>query len=208
MKAAVAALGRDKEDLQVILVQLVNLLRGGNPVAMSTRAGEFVTLQEVVQEVGRDACRYVFLTRHSNSKLDFDLELAKQQNADNPVYYVQYAHARVCSINRKAQEEGLKNPGPGEADVSALVLPEELGLTKTLFRYPELVEGAGCSFEPHRITNYLQDLAAQFHAYYNRHRIITDDIRVSSARLYLVNRVKTVIANALSLLGVSAPEKM
>ena len=208
MKAAVAALGRNKEDLQVILVQLVNLLRGGNPVAMSTRAGEFVTLQEVVQEVGRDACRYVFLTRHSDSKLDFDLELAKQQNADNPVYYVQYAHARICSVNRKAAEEGLVDPEVGEVDTSALTLIEELGLTKILSQYPEMVEGAGSAFEPHRITTYLQDLAARFHAYYNRHRIVTDDRTVSLARLYLINRVKTVVANALSLLGVSAPEKM
>ena len=208
MKAAVAALGHEKEDLQVILVQLVNLLRGGDPVAMSTRAGEFVTLQEVVQEVGRDACRYVFLTRHSDSKLDFDLELAKQQNADNPVYYVQYAHARICSVNRKAQEEGLAVPAPAEVDSAALSLPEELGLTKILSQYPEMVEGAGRAFEPHRITIYLQDLAARFHAYYNRHRIITEDRTVSLARLYLVNCIKTVVANALSLLGVSAPEQM
>jgi arginyl-tRNA synthetase len=208
MKAAVAALGRDREDLQIILVQLVNLLRGGNPVAMSTRAGEFVTLDEVVQEVGRDACRYVFLTRHSDSKLDFDLDLAKQQNADNPVYYVQYAHARICSVNRKAREEGLADPAPAEVDTSALTLAEELGLTKLLSHYPEMVEGAGRSFEPHRITIYLQDLAARFHAYYNRHRIIIDDRKVSLARLYLINRIRTVISNALMLLGVSAPEKM
>ena len=208
MKAAVMALGRDREDLQVILVQLVNLLRGGEPVAMSTRSGEFVTLREVMDEVGRDACRYYFLSRHSDSKLDFDLELAKEQSSSNPVYYIQYAHARICSINRKAAEEGIGQPATAAVDFSALSLPEELALTKLLARFPELVAAAGRALEPHRLTAYLQELATQFHAYYNRYRVVGEDPRTTSGRLYLVNRIQTVIANALEILGIGAPEKM
>lgn len=208
MKAAVAALGHDREALQVILVQLVNLLRGGVPAAMSTRSGEFVTLREVMDEVGTDACRYYFLSRHSDSKLDFDLELAKEQSADNPVYYIQYAHARICSIQRKAAEEGIGLPARGTIDFSVLDLPEELTLTKFLAQFPEVVAAAGRAFEPHRLTAYLQELATQFHAYYNRHRVVGEDAKTTSARLYLVNCIQTVIANALSLLGISAPERM
>ncbi len=208
MKAIVQALGRNPEDLQVLLVQLVNLLRGGQQVAMSTRSGEFVTLREVVDEVGRDACRYFFLMRRSDSQLDFDLELAKQQSTENPVYYVQYAHARVCSINRNAETQGIKVPALGEVDFDRLTLDEELALAKLLARYPEVVEGAARHFEPHRITFFLQDLASQFHSYYNRQRILSEDVETSRARLYLVNSVRVVFANALNLLGVSAPEQM
>ncbi len=208
MKAAVAALGRDREALQVILVQLVNLLRGGVPAAMSTRSGEFVTLHEVMDEVGSDACRYYFLSRHSDSKLDFDLELAKEQSSNNPVYYIQYAHARICSIRRKAAEEGVVQPQPGAVDFAALSLAEELGLVKLLSQFPELVAAAGRAFEPHRLTAYLQELATQFHGYYNRHRVVGEDAATTSARLYLVNCIQTVIANALAILGISAPERM
>jgi arginyl-tRNA synthetase len=208
MKAVLAGLGRTPEDLQVILVQLVNLLRGGEQVAMSTRSGEFVTLREVIDEVGRDACRFFFLMRRSDSQLDFDLELAKSQSTENPVYYVQYAHARICSINRNAAEQGVSIPALGEVDFDRLVLDEELALTKLLSRYPETVEGAAGQFEPHRITFYLQELAAQFHSYYNRNRVLTEDSETSRARLYLVNGIRVVLENALLLLGVSAPEKM
>jgi arginyl-tRNA synthetase len=208
MKAVLAALGRAPEDLQIILVQLVNLLRGGEPVAMSTRSGEFVTLREVIDEVGRDACRFFFLVRRSDSQLDFDLELAKKQSTENPVYYVQYAHARVCSINRNATERGMAIPTLGEVDFDRLVLNEELALAKILARYPEVLEGAARHFEPHRITFYLQDLAAQFHSYYNQHRVLTEDVKASRSRLYLVNCVRIVLENALQLLGVSAPEQM
>jgi len=208
MKAAFQGLGRSPEDLQVILVQLVNLLRGGVQVAMSTRSGEFVTLREVLDEVGRDACRFFFLMRRTDSQLDFDLELAKQQSSDNPVYYVQYAHARVCSINRNAAEAGLALPEPGQVDFSALAAEEELALAKLLSRYPETLEGAALQCEPHRLVFYLQDLASRFHTYYNRHKVLVEDVKVGAARLYLVNCVRTVLADALGLLGVSAPEKM
>jgi arginyl-tRNA synthetase len=208
MKAVLAGLGQDPESLQVILVQLVNLLRGGSQVAMSTRSGEFVTLREVVDEVGRDACRFFFLMRRSDSQLDFDLELAKQQNPENPVYYVQYAHARVCSINRNAAEQKVSVPGLGEIDFDRLVLDEELDLARMLSRYPETIEGAASHFEPHRVTFYLQELAAQFHSYYNRQRVLIDDLETSRARLYLVNCVRIVLENALLVLGVSAPEQM
>jgi len=208
MKAVLAALGRNPEDLQIILVQLVNLLREGDQIAMSTRAGKFVTLKEVVDEVGKDACRFFFLMRRSDSQLDFDLELAKKQSTENPVYYVQYAHARVCSINRNAEESGIALLGGNEVKLDTLTLPEELQLTKMMSRYPEVVASAALNYEPHKITFYLQELAAQFHSYYNQHRVIVDDVDVSQARLYLVNAVKQVVSNALTVLGVSAPEKM
>jgi arginyl-tRNA synthetase len=208
MKAVLAGLGRNTDDLQVILVQLVNLLRGGVQVAMSTRSGEFVTLREVIDEVGRDACRFFFLMRRSDSQLDFDLELAKKQSTENPVYYVQYAHARVCSINRNAAEQGMAMPAIGEVDFDRLTLEDELALAKILSRYPETIEGAAGNFEPHRIVFYLQDLAARFHSYYNKGRVLIDDAETSRARLYLVNSVRVVLENALLLLGVSAPERM
>ena len=208
MKAVLAGLGRDVDDLQCILVQLVNLLREGKPVAMSTRSGEFVTLRQVIDEVGKDACRFFFLSRRSDSQLDFDLELAKKQSNENPVYYVQYAHARVCSINRNAAEAGITLPAAGEVDFSQLTLEDELALVKQLSRYGEVIEGAAQHFEPHRVVFYLQDLAARFHSYYNKGRVLTDDMETSRARLYLINGVRIVLENALLLLGVSAPERM
>ena len=208
MSAAVQALGYDKEALKVILVQLVNLLRDGKPVAMSTRSGEFVTLHEVVAEVGRDAARYNFLMRRSDSHLDFDLELAKRQSNENPVYYVQYAHARICSILRMAADRGLAVPGPGQADAGLLKLPEEIDLIKAITRFPEVVEGAAATLEPHRLTFYLNELAAIFHSYYNKNKVLSDDGALTAARLFLAGCVLTVLKNALNLLGVSTPEKM
>jgi arginyl-tRNA synthetase len=208
MKAVVKGIGRNPDDLQVILVQLVSLLREGEPVAMSTRSGEFITLREVIDEVGRDASRFLFLLRRADSPLDFDLELAKRQSNDNPVYYVQYAHARVCSINRNAAEQGVVLPEAGAVDLSCLTLAEELALAKHLARYPETVVGAAQNHEPHRVVYYLQELAAQFHSYYNRQRVLVEDAATTQARLYLVNGVRAVLANALNLLGVDAPERM
>lgn len=208
MKAMLAALGEEPERLHIILVQLVNLLRGTEPVAMSTRGGTFVTLREVLDEVGKDACRFFFLMRRSDSQLDFDLELAKQRNNENPVFYVQYAHARVCSINRKAAEEGITLPCEQNVDLSLLTLEEELMLAKMLHRYPQIIEAAALHYEPHRITFYLQELAAKFHSYYNQQRVIVESAAVTQARLYLVNAVRIVLANALRVLGVSAPEQM
>ncbi|MGD9344005.1 MAG: arginine--tRNA ligase [Desulfuromonadales bacterium] len=208
MKAVVAGLGHSAEDLQVLLIQMVNLLRDGQPYTMGKRSGNFVTLHDVVDEVGKDACRFFFLMRRSDSQLDFDLELAKRQSSDNPVYYVQYAHARVCSINRTAAEQNVDLPASGTADLSCLTLAEELALAKHLARYPETVVGAAQTCEPHRIVYYLQELAAQFHSYYNRQRVLVEDAQITRARLYLVNGARIVLANALNLLGVDAPERM
>jgi arginyl-tRNA synthetase len=208
MKAAVEASGRDRDRFQVILVQLVNLLRGGEPVAMSTRAGEFETLENVVSEVGADAARFIFLTRHYESPLDFDLELAKKKTNDNPVYYVQYVHARISSILRKAGERQIGQAADPADARDLLVEPEEIHLIKTMARYPETVENSAALMEPHRITFYLMNLAAAFHAYYNRHRVLVDDGNTACARLYLVTAVQQVIRNGLTLLGVSAPDRM
>ncbi len=205
---AVEASGLSRDRFNVILVQLVNLLREGEPVAMSTRAGEFVTLNEVVKEVGRDAARFIFLTRHYDSPLDFDLELAKKKTNDNPVFYVQYVHARISSILRKGREKGMREFGWDEAAAEMLQEPEELQLIKTMGRYPEVVEDSAKYMEPHRITFYLMELASCFHAYYNKHRVLTDDPMLSKARLCLVLAVQKVIRNGLSLLGVSAPDRM
>ena len=208
MSAAVQALGYEKDALKVILVQLVNLLRDGKPVAMSTRSGEFDTLREVVDEVGKDAARYNFLMRRSDSHLDFDLELAKRQSNENPVYYVQYAYARICSIIRMAAERGYAAPLYGEAELSLLKLPEEIDLIKAITRFPEVVEGAARTLEPHRLTFYLNDLASIFHSYYNKNKVISDDGALTGARLFLVKSVRTVLENTLTMLGVSTPEKM
>ena len=208
MAACIEALGHEKDSLKIVLVQLVNLLRDGKPVPMSTRAGEFVTMKEVVDEVGKDAARYNFLMRRSDSHLDFDLELAKRQSSENPVYYVQYAHARICSIMRNADERGYKIPAYDEVDLSFLTLPEEINLIKAITRLPEVVEGAALSLEPHRLTFYLNDLAALFHSYYNKHKVISDEEGRSRARLFLTKSILAVLGNALRILGVSAPERM
>ena len=205
---AIEASGLNRDRFNVILVQLVNLLREQVPVAMSTRAGEFVTLNEVVKEVGRDAARFIFLTRHYESPLDFDLELAKKKTNDNPVFYVQYVHARISSISRKSRERGLYELEWNETAVLMLQEPEEINLIKAMIRYPEVVEDSAKYMEPHRITFYLMDLASSFHAYYNKHRVLSDDPLLSKARLYLVLAVQKVIRNGLTLLGVSAPERM
>jgi arginyl-tRNA synthetase len=192
-----------------VLHQMVTVMRSGEEVKISKRAGSYVTLRDLIDEVGRDATRFFFLMRRADSQLVFDIDLAKQQSNDNPVYYVQYAHARVCSINRNAMEQGIALPvGENEVDVALLSLDEELTLAKLLSRYPETLAGAAENLEPHRVVYYLQELAAQFHSYYNRHRVIVEDQQTTRARLYLVNALRTVLASALSLLGVSAPQKM
>jgi arginyl-tRNA synthetase len=208
VSAAIEALGHTRDKFNVILIQLVNLLRKGEPVAMSTRAGEFVTLRDVINEVGSDAARFIFLTRHYESALDFDLELAKKKTNDNPVYYVQYVHARISSIVRKAQERGISEIAWNDAAISRLNEPGEIQLIKTMARYPEIVRCAAEYMEPHRITYYLMNLASAFHAYYNKHRVLTDEAELTIGRLYLIIAVKKIIRNGLSLLGVSAPEKM
>lgn len=208
LKGVVQGLGRDPDDLKIVLVQLVALLRDGMPVAMSTRSGEFVTLKEVVDEVGRDAARFFFLMRRSDSQLDFDLELAKKHSSDNPVYYVQYAHARICSIFENAVEKGFAVPAFADAKVDCLGTKEELDLIKAITAYPEVVEGSALNFEPHRVTYYLQELAGAFHSFYNKNRVITEDPDLTLARLFLLKCVAQTLRNGLTLLGITAPEKM
>ena len=207
MMAACEALGK-KGGLHVILVNLVNLLRDGEPIAMSTRAGQFETLKDVVDEVGADASRFMFLSRKSDSKLDFDLELVKQKSMDNPVYYVQYAHARICSLNVKAQEAGTK---PAEVAPAALALLDteyDMEMLKLLDQYPDFVEAAARTQSPHLISMYLQDLASALHRYYSNCHVLSAESDVASARLMLLGCVAGVVANGLGLLGVSAPESM
>jgi arginyl-tRNA synthetase len=214
MKGVVRALGRDPEDLHVLLVHMVNLQRDGVPVAMSTRAGEFITLREVIEEVGVDAARYIFLMRSSDSPLDFDLEVAKRQERENPVYYVQYAHARICSIIREAQSRRIPLPGPDQGNLSLLNMREEWDLVKNLVLYPEVIQTSARRMEPHRLTYFLDTLASDFHTYYNQGwldssaRVIGDDPELTQARLLLVLALQVVLQNALALLGVRAPDKM
>lgn len=207
-KAAIAALGCDPDKLEIIIYQAVRLFSGGEIVMMSKRAGDVVLLSELVDEVGKDAARFFFLMRSSDSTLDFDLELAKSQSADNPVYYVQYAHARICSILRLAEESGISVPRAEEVDLSYLTHEAEKDLIKKLADFPDLVMEAGLAYEPHRLTRYAQDLAAVFHGFYTECRVVSDDKELTRARLVLVNSARIVLANALKLLGISAPERM
>jgi arginyl-tRNA synthetase len=208
MKASMMAMGKDEAVLKIILVQLVSLMRDGKPVAMSTRAGDFTTLRDVVEEVGRDAARFFFLMRRPDSQLDFDLELAKRESAENPVYYVQYAHARICSIVREAMNKGIVLPRFEDVNVHLLKLPEELELLKYLSAYPEVIEASALSLDPHRIPFYLIELSSSLHSYYNKHRVISSEVELTMARLLLVGAIKGVIKSALDVLGIAAPEKM
>ncbi|MBF0623260.1 MAG: arginine--tRNA ligase [Magnetococcales bacterium] len=205
VQAALEALTGRRDLLDVQLVQMVSLFRDGEPVKMSKRGGTFITLEEVVSEVGADPVRFLFLTRSSNSRLDFDLELAKRQSNDNPVFYVQYAHARVHSLEDKLAERGLD---PGRWDPQALVLEEELELIRQMSRLPEVVEGAALAHEPHRLPYYLMELAGVFHAYYNATPILVEDPVLRGSRLKLARALRQVVGNGLSLLGVSTPERM
>ena len=208
LKAAMTALGHPEAAFDVLIVQLVTLLRDGQPVPMSKRRGEFVLMEELLEEVGRDAARFTFLTRRHDSPLEFDLAVATRQSADNPVFYVQYAHARVTSLFRTAAQQGVAVPPWGEVDFGRLDLPEEQTIIKRLLQYPELVAGAARAREPHRIAYYLSELAGIFHPYYKAHRILTEDRPLSLARLGLCAAVGQVVCSALGLLGVSAPESM
>jgi len=207
VKAAVEALGYSPDMLKVLLVQFVNLVREGKKISMSTRSGEFVTLREVLDEVGPDAARFFFLTKRCDSHLDFDLDLAKRQSRDNPVYYVQYAHARIASIFRIAAERGI-DTDMADPDLGALTLPEELKLMKHLADFPDMLTEAAETLEPHRVTFYLLELAELFHAYYHDNRVLIEDDRLKKARLYLSEAVRQVVANGLGILGVSAPDRM
>jgi len=208
MKAAVEALGKNREALQILLIQFVNLLRGGQQVSMSTRSGEFVTLKEVLDEVGVDAARFFFAMRRCDSHLDFDLELAKKASTDNPVFYVQYAHARIQSIMREAASRKMDIPEPFSVDVNLLLEPEEKALAKRIARFPEEVEKAASELAAHRIAFFAYDLAADFHAFYNAHRVLGVEEPLSKARLCLVEATRGALTNALAILRVEAPERM
>lgn len=209
MRAAIAALGKEKGQFDVILVQLVNLLRDGEQIAMSTRAGEFETLADVMKEVGVDASRFMFLSRKSDSHLDFDLELVKQRSMENPVYYVQYAHARVAAVLRKAAERGLSLPQTGGVDLALLAEKAEIDLLQHMDGFADVVENAATGLAPHHISHYLMELASALHSYYAAHQVLgAGDDALTLARLALLRSVGRVIANGLDLLGVSAPDSM
>ena len=205
MKAVVGALGIDPEQLKIIISQMVTLRRGGELVRVSKRSGDIITLRELVEEVGADACRFFFLSRTADSQMDFDLELAKKQSADNPVYYVQYAHARIASILRLARERGIDY---GDGDVSLLTTEPELTLIRKMLLLPEMVELIASTLEPHHLTYYAQDLATVFHSFYKQCRVVSSNEALTKARLKLVEAAKTVLSRTLHLMGMTAPESM
>ncbi len=225
IKSVLEAFDLPEKKFRVILVQMVSLLRHGKPVQMSKREGEFITLREVIDEVGTDTAKFIFLTRRADSHLEFDIDVAKEQSAENPVFYVQYASARISSIFRQAmnrtgtwqaigrgilhtEHRKIEKENVQDVDLSSLKENEEVFIIKKLLQYPMVFEGAVFSFEPHRITYYLQELAGMFHSYYNRHRVISDDKTHTTARLCLCKAVQIVLEEGLAILGISAPERM
>lgn len=208
LKGAMSAFGYDKDNLQVILMQLVRLIQNGEVVKMSKRSGQYISLRELMDEVGKDAARFFFSLRDPDSTVDFDLDLAKAQSSDNPVYYVQYAHARLCSILRQAKELGDTGNPPSEEDLKLLNSTEERDLLKKMADLPSEVIIAARLMEPHRLARYVLDLAGLFHTFYNSQRVLVDDEGLRRARLSLVGAVKQIISNVLGILGVSAPERM
>ena len=209
VRAGLEAMGYKGDDLEVELVQFVTLYRGGKKMQMSTRSGEFDTLRQLRAEVGNDAARFYYVSRSNDQHLDFDLDVAKSQSSDNPVYYIQYAHARVASVFRQLGDKSLAwSSVDGRDKLALLVEPQEKTLMTTLSRYPEVVELSANNRAPQHLVHYLRDLANDFHTYYNAHSFIVDDAALRDARLYLVSATRIVIANGLGILGVSAPEKM
>jgi arginyl-tRNA synthetase len=210
VKAGLRALGLDDSRVRGVIYQFVTLLRAGQLVKMSTRRAEYVTLDELIDEIGADVVRFLFLTRKADTHLEFDLDLAKKQSMENPVYYVQYAHARICNILRRAEEQGISKGPPEELPLHRLVQEDEATLIRRLVEFPDVVAEAADELEPHRVTFYLLDLAAAFHGYYNRkeNRVVGEDHELSRARLGLVDCARQVIREGLDLLGVSAPERM
>ncbi len=206
--AGIRALGYDDSKVTVILHQFVTLMRGGRQVKMSTRKATFVTVNELVDEVGVDALRFYFLLRKPDSQLEFDLDLATSQSQENPVYYVQYAHARLCSIARQAKEQQVSHESESEADLLLLQEDEEIALLKVMADYPAMVAGAARDLAPHRVIFFLMDLAGKFHRYYNKHKVLGDDPALTRARLHLCRAVRIVLRNGLQLAGMTAPEKM
>lgn len=209
MQAVIQALGYPKEHLKVLLVQMVTLLRGGKPVQMSKRAGEFITLREVMDEIGADTTKFLFLTRRADSHLEVDIEVAKAQSSENPVYYVQYAHARINSIFEKARERSWVMGHGSWADFNGeLFNEEEIRIIKKLLLYPMMFRNAAIAHEPHRITFYLQEIAGMFHTYYHKHRVVSEDLEITKARLALCKAIQNVLKHGLKILGVKAPERM
>ena len=208
MEAVLQAMGYDNKIFKILLIQFVSLLRAGEKISMSTRAGEFETLRDVVSEVGVDVARYYFLMRSSDTHLEFDLELAKKENSENPVFYIQYAHARICSIFRTAEEKGVVWDRSNEVDLSLLVEEEEFGTIRAVLAFPEIVEKSARALEVHRISHYLLDMVSRFHGYYSRHRVISDDKALTLARLFLLDAIRITIRNGFELMGISSPEKM
>ena len=205
MKAVIGALGIDPERLRVIISQMVTLRRGEELVRISKRSGDIITLHEVVEEVGADACRFFFLSRTADSQMDFDLELAKKQSVDNPVYYVQYAHARITSILRLAKEREIDY---GDGDVSLLTTEPELTLIRKMLLLPEIIETVAHTLEPHHLAYYAQDLATVFHSFYKQCRVVSEDEVLTKARLKLVKAAKLILAKTLHLMGMTVPETM
>jgi len=208
LKAAIQALGYKSNAIEIILVQFANLKRGGEKISMSTRSGQFITLKELRKEVGKDAARFFYVMRNFSSHMDFDIDLAKSKTTDNPVYYVQYAHARICSVLNQANKQGIKINTEDKVNSDCLQESNEINLLKLLSAYPDQVKLAASQREPQRIVKYLRDLAGEFHVYYNKYKFITDEKITQDTRLKLILATKQVIKNGLTLINVSAPEKM
>ena len=205
VKAAMEASQKDKNKLEVVFIQFANLIRDGKKVTMSTRSGEFITLRELIEEVSTEAARFFYINRKADQHLDFDLDLAKEQSKDNPLYYIQYAHARICSVLRKAEADFKKL---NKSDLELLDSDREVEIQKMLRQYPDLIKRAALSSEPHLICYYLRDLASSFHSYYNSEKFLIEDKNLMKSRLFLLCGVKQVVHNGLSILGINAPEEM
>jgi arginyl-tRNA synthetase len=208
IKSANKAFGNKEDSLEVLLIQMVNLLRDGKPVQMSKRAGTIITLREIIDEVGVDATRFFFVMRRCDSTLDFDLELAKKATSENPVFYVQYAYARICSIYRELSERNIAMPETTDFDVSVLTSPLETALAREISRFPEEISKAAEELAPHQIAYYATDLAEAFHAFYNTERVLGMEESIMKTRLLLIEAARITLGNVLKILGVSAPEKM
>ncbi|MBP7216211.1 MAG: arginine--tRNA ligase [Candidatus Omnitrophica bacterium] len=208
LKASVEAFGHKPDSLSIVIVQLASIFRDGKIVEMSTRKGQYITLREVLDEVGVDAARFFFVMRRTSSHLDFDLEVAKKQTAENPVYYVQYAHARICSIMRNLKEQGQKDNKSNDTDLSVIKEAQEIALIKKIMQFPSMLFICYKTVDPFMLTVYLQELAESFHKFYDAHRVISSDERLTQARLCLIDATRTTLACGLELLGISRPEKM
>ncbi|TKB09049.1 arginine--tRNA ligase [Desulforhopalus sp. IMCC35007] len=206
--SGVSALGYDPSKVTVVLHQFVTLTRDGKQVKMSTRKANFVTVDELIDEVGVDPVRFFFMMRKADSQLEFDLDLATKQSQENPVYYVQYGFARLCAILRQAEEKGVAIPDFSDVDSSLLVEPEELNLLKTMSGFPQVIESSALDLAPHKVIFYLMELAGQLHSYYNKHKVLTDNVPLSGARLCLIRAIQVVLKNGLNMVGISAPERM